>query len=103
MTWTESRRQDSGDHFLDRGFAVAAGNANQGQGELAPPVLRDLAQRDARIGDHQRRNRQSGRHMVHHHGCGAIGSHRIEEIVGVEALAAQRDEQHAWRYGAAIG
>jgi hypothetical protein len=50
--------EDRGDHFLDRGLAVAAGDADDGNRKLAAPGIADAAQGRQRVRHHQRRQRE---------------------------------------------
>ena len=91
------RAQDRRDHLLHRGLAVAAGDRDERQAKARAPVARELAERELRVVDDDQpaadtRPGSAGRPAppAAPRAC-ACG----EEVVGVEALAAQRDEQVA--------
>jgi hypothetical protein len=100
---TELGGQDGRDHFLDRGLAIAAGDAYDRDVELAPPVRADLAERRAGIGHHQRRQREAGRQLFYHHGSDAARGDIVQEVMRIETLAAQGDEELAGTGFAAVG
>ncbi len=90
--------QDGGAHLLDRGLAIAAGDADQRQIELAPPVTGQAAQRQAGVGHAQQRQAPpviGGPGVIDHGGGGAMGQHVAHVVVTIEAFSVQRDEQFA--------
>jgi hypothetical protein len=87
--------QDGRDHFLDRGLAVAAGDADDGNGELAAPCIADPAQRHQRVRHDDGRQREALRQLLDDDRRDAVGGHLLEEVVGIEGFAAQCDEQRA--------
>ncbi len=97
--------QDRRAHFLDRGLAVAAGDAQERNRETAAPGGGELAQREARV--IHRDQRQAGVGLgpdaCDHGAGGPLGQHLAHVVVAVEALALQCDEQHAGDHGARIG
>ena len=92
--------QNGGDHFLDGGLAVAAGDGNERQAEACTPAGRQRAQRQPGIGHPQ--GQHTGALEAHFGGdTGCAGRDGgIDEIVPVETLAAQGDVQitgRTWR------
>ena len=95
---TQNRRQ----HFLDRGLAVGAGDANAQRRQAERPAGGQPAQGQAGVlyldqagaGQVKIRAHQRGR---------ALGDNLGDEVVGVEAFALQGDEQIAGTGLAAIG
>ena len=98
------RAQDRGAHFLDRGLAVAAGDAEQRNRKAGTPGGGQLAQRQARVVHRDQRQSGIGRGpAAFDHGAGgALGQHFGDEVVAIEALALERDEQHAGCHRARI-
>ncbi len=99
--------QARGDHFLDRRLAVGAGHRDHRQRETLAPVLGERAERETRVADdHQRQlprlAGESADAIDHRRRC-AAAARRVEILVAVEALAAQRDEQRARSDGAGVG
>jgi hypothetical protein len=98
------RARAGGDHFLDRGLAVGARHRDQRHAELATPVGGEPPERGRGVVD--RHQRQPGRRGCggaldqRRHGAAARGL--VQEMVAVEALAAQRDEQVAAARAAAV-
>jgi hypothetical protein len=92
----ERRLEDGGDHFLGRRLAVRAGHRDHRQVEAGAPGGGEAAEGEARIVDDDRRyaiRQARGLMQEQRHGP---GRHRLcQEIVGVEAFAAERDEQLA--------
>jgi hypothetical protein len=101
----EVRAQDRGAHFLDRGLAVAAGDAEQRNRKAGTPGGGQLAQRQARVVHHDQRQSGIGRGpAAFDHGAGgALGQHLAHEVMTVEAIALECDEQHAGSHGARVG
>ena len=95
--------QDRGDHLLDRGLAVAAGDADQDQlAEATPPRRRELSEGANRI---PRENERDGdiRRTLDQGRRRTAPAGAFDEIVSVEARAAHRDEQRARGDRARIG
>ena len=95
--------QNRGDHLLDRGLAVAAGDADQNQvAEAIPPRRGQLSEGANRIGHENERNGDirrtldQGRHRPSPAGA-------LDEFVPVEGRTAHRDEQRARRNRARVG
>jgi hypothetical protein len=87
--------EDRGDHLRHRGLAVAAGHRHQRQDEAPAPGRGELAESEARV-----RHLEAGQPGFGEAALGERG-HRAgrlrprQEIVGVEAVAAQGHEQVA--------
>ncbi len=101
----EIRAQDGGAHLLDGGLAIAAGDADQRDVEARAPVGGELAEGQPRVGDaDQRQTRmRGGPGGVDERTAGALRQGLCDVVVAVEALAPERDEQHAGDDGARIG
>ena len=95
-------RQDSGNHFFDRGLAVAAAQPHHRQRELGAPVRGQFAQYTPGIADFQQR-------QIHIPRCadgrrrGAALTRLMQIIVTVETGATQRHEQVALRQSPSVG
>ncbi|MDT4829024.1 hypothetical protein FQZ97_624320 [compost metagenome] len=85
--------QHGRNHFLGRGFAVAAGHRDDGQGKLRAPGRADTHQRHARVAQHQLRQAGAGYGMRHHGRARAARLGLVQIVVRVEVLAHQRHEQ----------
>jgi len=95
--------QDRRDHLRHRGLAVAAGDGNDGQVLLLAPGLRQQPQRRLRVGHQQPVQARLGQSALGQGRGGAAGLGLGQEVVGIEALAAQRDEQVARAQRAGVG
>ena len=94
-------RQDGGDHLLDRGLAVAAGDTDQRPLELRARFARRGGQGRLDVRHHDLRQRQ--RQATRHDGTGGTGAGRGgHEIMSVGVLTAQRGEQVAGGQLAAV-
>ncbi len=95
--------QDCREHLLHRRLAVAAGERHQRQREARPPVRGEPPERKARIRDHHLRKRGLARQLARHERGGGAAARRFgDEVVGVEALAPDRDEEIAYLDRAAV-
>ncbi len=94
--------KDRRDHLRHRGLAVAAGHGDQRQGEARAPCGREAAERDPRVGHLDAGQAGLGEAALGERGGGAGHPSPVEEVVGVEALAAQRHEQVAGTDGAGV-
>ena len=94
--------EDGRGHFLDRGLAVAAGHADDGHREARAPGGGGVAQRSLRVGNDNLRQRRCHRRVDHGTGRAGRGGGG-DEIVGVEARPAKRDEQLAGLQRARVG
>ena len=84
-------RQDGGDHLLDRGLAIAAGDADQRSFEVCARRARRIGECHFHVGYHDLRQRQLN--GARHDGSGGAGRGRgRHEIVTVSFLTAQRRE-----------
>ncbi len=95
--------QDRGQHLFDGGLAVRPGHGDERGSEARAPVARQVAERAPRVADHQRRQRIFAAVGAVDHGGGGFGRDALQELMPVEALAAQRDEQIALADRAAVG
>jgi hypothetical protein len=94
--------EDRGDHFLDRRLAVAAGDTDDRKLEVVAPGGGRGGQRVLRILHENLRQRPVYQRVDD--GAGRAGRfRRVDEVVRVEARAAQRDEELAGREGARVG
>ncbi len=94
--------QDRADHLRDRGLAIAAGDGQQRQVQVAPPGRGELLQRGQRVDDLQARQPGLGQPARGQRGDRAGGARGGQEVVTVVALAGQRDEQVARAQRAAV-
>ena len=86
--------QDRSEHLLYGGLAVGAHDRDERRCKALPPVARKVAESQPRVLDHERRQRLlAGVAPVDHRRCGAARGSLREELVPVEALAAQRHEE----------
>ena len=104
---TRLRTQDGGAHLLDRGLAVAAGDADQRHGKACAPGRGQRPEREPGVVHDQQRQRRirvrcrpGG--IDHRRRCTGLGRGG-NEIVAVEALAAQRDEELSGCQRTAVG
>ena len=96
--------QDCGEHFLHRGLAVGAGDGDEHRCEARAPVARELAKRALAVLHDDDRKRIRPLIVVIDHGGGrAAPDGGIEEVVPIEALAAQGDEEFIAPDRAAVG
>ena len=95
--------QDRRDHLRHRRLAVAAGDGDQRQIEAPPPRRGQRAERPQRVGDLQAGQAGLGQPAFGERrrraGCACLE----QEFVGIEALAAQGDEQVAGAQTARVG
>jgi hypothetical protein len=87
-------------HFLDRGLAIAAGQADQRNVETRAPVGGQRAQRQPRVGHREQRQigmvgGTGGKLVRHQRADRALLQRRNDKIMAVEMLAANRHEQIA--------
>ena len=101
----ELRAQDRRAHFLDRGLAVAAGDAQQRDREAAAPVRCQGTEREARIGhgDQRQVGMGSGEFPGHQRAGRSTRKHVGDIGMAVELVAFQRDEELAGGDAARIG
>ena len=94
--------QDAGNHFLDRGLAIAAGNANDWNGKALAPGPGASGQRLQCVID---QNLAAGPGLLRtHHGAGRAARHRRGHIVlPIEAWTRQCDEQLTGVHSARVG
>ena len=89
--------EDRRDHLRHRRLAVAAGDRDQRHGEAAPPCGGELAEGAPAVGDDEPGQRRLFEAALGERGDGAGGLGLGEVGMGVEALAAQGDEEVARR------
>ena len=94
--------EDGGDHLRHRRLAVAAGHRHQRQIEALPPGRRELTEGETGIGHLEPGQAGLGQAALGQRGDGAGRLGLGQEVVRVEALAAQGDEQIAGPNGAGV-
>ena len=90
------------EHLLGGRLAVAAAHAEHEGAAPRAPVRRDRSERRERVPDHDLRQRRIDR-AAHDGACRATPGSTRDELVAVEALATQRDEEHAALDAARVG
>jgi hypothetical protein len=95
--------QDGRDHLRHRGLAVAAGHRDQRQPVLHAPGMGQRAERELAVLDLDAGHARGQLAGLGDRRDRALVARLGEEIVGVEALAPQRDEQVARLQRAGVG
>ena len=98
---TTMRRQNGAQHFLDGGFAVAAGEGNNRQRKAAAPELRELCVCPQRVTHHNLRNR----HILffgNQRRRRASGLRAGHILVAVKIFTLDGDKQFTRQYAAAV-
>ncbi len=94
-------REDGRGHLLRGGLAVAAGDADDRDGELIPPRVTECLESQLRVGYDNLRQRNI-LHGVNDRAGRARGVRRVDEFVRVEAGAPERHEQLTPREGSGV-
>jgi hypothetical protein len=102
----KSRLQNTGDHLLGRGLAVAAGDGDHRQRETAAPVGRECPQREPGVGDLDQRQRERAQRLGgiggHHRSDGTARLGGRDVLMTIETFPTQSHEQIAGSNRAAV-